>query len=704
MPPRKPLSSRAPSSRRGGRGADRSNVQPAPSPDPQEEEPSLVDEVSYQTGSDYPAPEDEPLPDGGSQDFGPPTARYRAGEDIYGEDDPFPDDEEGGEQPARRGGPQAAIATQVGVPVVEGADDDAQDDGDDEATRAGPPIHMLVISGPDAGRKKRFRGVRMVIGRAQGCDFRLEDSSVSRRHLELVLGNDGVLLRDLGSGNGTRVNDEKVNEQRLQDGDEIAIGKTRFRFVDEAEAFRKLEAPAAEPSEEAAAPEPGSEQEAEPAPEPSATQTRIPMPRGRPLRRGAGALRRLESLGPQHKRLIAAGAGALVLLVVVLLAAGGSGPAPLPPPDPREAEVALKVQQARAALGQGRFTEAVGLLESAERILPGPDGAALLEGARKEAAAQKALDLARTLIGEAEFDRAREVLRDAPLAVVVGSAARARVENELVDAERAHRRAQVEAAVEAGDLEAAQAAFDGLPREDQLRLHPRLEALRSELDAQKAQDARRRRDQEQGRQRAQDASRRAQMDAALEGVRRRFDTGEWSRAALECDRVVEQHRGDKEMRERALTLKRLIPMFGRQLADAQKKIGTGNLEGAAAPLSKARELLRQIGFGGALGQDIDQQLARASLAAAGSASARGDWATAARHYRQALVLSPGEATAKTGLEGLYRKAEDLYLEAYIIRDRDPRGAGEKFRLVMDILPSEKATWGKARSQLAALGQ
>jgi predicted component of type VI protein secretion system len=110
---------------------------------------------------------------------------------------------------------------------------------DESATYASSQIRLDVIAGPDAGKSRRFRGVRMVVGRASECDFRVSDGSVSRRHLELVLSDECVLLRDLGTGNGTRVNGQRVGERVLRDQDQIAIGRTRFRFVDEGAAIRR---------------------------------------------------------------------------------------------------------------------------------------------------------------------------------------------------------------------------------------------------------------------------------------------------------------------------------------------------------------------------------------------------------------------------------------------------------------------------------
>ncbi len=731
MPPRKPLSSRAPPRQPAPRDRPAGSGQP---PDLNEDDV----EGQYATGADYPvadgAEEGTAL---GDDEFAPPTARYREGEDIYGEDDPFPeeDEETGTGAPPRgrrsdtHGMPRILEVTHIGtlrpedektaVGRVAGAGVGAtEDDGgleddeevdDDNATRAGPPIHLQVVAGPDEGRKRRFRGVRMVIGRAAGCDFRLQDASVSRRHLELVLGDDGVLLRDLGSGNGTRVNDEKVAEHKLVDGDEIAIGKTRFRFVDELARLRKLKAEAEQAPDGPAGEEDGASAEAseegaqsaadeghpgaEAAPEPEPTQARArPVPS--------------RKRGPDKRLVIGIAAGAAVLMLVLIIGVAVSGTGSAPPPtaaaDARQAEVALKLQQARSALAKNRFAEAVGLLEEAERTLPGADTSRLLEGARKEAAAAKVLDDARELIFRKDFEGAHQMLAGFVPAVVIGDVARAQVARELEEAQTQDLAARASAALDEEDLERSEALYAELPRTAQAKLHGRLEALRTKVAEEAAAEARRQQSAAVQRQQTQAQLRKQQIDQALESVRRRFDGGEWRRAALECDRVIESNRGDKALRERALLLKRLIPQFGAALEDAQKKLRAGNVEGSAAPFRKARELHRQIGFPGGYAQEIDDQLARSAAAAAKAAMARNDLSSAARSYRTVLQLVPSDPQAKAGLAQIQKRAEDLYLEAYIIRDRDPRAASDKFRLVMDVLPPEHPTFAKAQAQLGAL--
>ncbi|QDU33716.1 FHA domain-containing protein FhaA [Poriferisphaera corsica] len=72
---------------------------------------------------------------------------------------------------------------------------------------------------------------KVVIGRKNTCDLRIPLSSVSRQHCEITIDGDQVLLRDLGSSNGTLLNDNRVQESLLKAGDEITIGPVVFTVV-----------------------------------------------------------------------------------------------------------------------------------------------------------------------------------------------------------------------------------------------------------------------------------------------------------------------------------------------------------------------------------------------------------------------------------------------------------------------------------------
>jgi pSer/pThr/pTyr-binding forkhead associated (FHA) protein len=75
-----------------------------------------------------------------------------------------------------------------------------------------------------------------LVGRHPECDLRLDQPKISRRHCCLALAYDRLLIRDLGSRNGVRVNGREVVESQLFRGDEIAIGPLIFLVEDESPA------------------------------------------------------------------------------------------------------------------------------------------------------------------------------------------------------------------------------------------------------------------------------------------------------------------------------------------------------------------------------------------------------------------------------------------------------------------------------------
>lgn len=90
---------------------------------------------------------------------------------------------------------------------------------------------LVVIRGGELGARADLAEVDLVIGRAPGCGFRLDDPGVSRQHCRIWRDGDRWRLRDLGSTNKTFVNGAPVDEVELADGDRIGVGDTVFKFV-----------------------------------------------------------------------------------------------------------------------------------------------------------------------------------------------------------------------------------------------------------------------------------------------------------------------------------------------------------------------------------------------------------------------------------------------------------------------------------------
>jgi diguanylate cyclase (GGDEF)-like protein len=96
----------------------------------------------------------------------------------------------------------------------------------------GSSAYLVVISGPSFGEMYKLKGERTVMGRGDRTDIRIIDDGVSREHAAIVREGGSLLLKDLGSTNGTFCNGVRVPRQELADGDKISIGSsTILRFT-----------------------------------------------------------------------------------------------------------------------------------------------------------------------------------------------------------------------------------------------------------------------------------------------------------------------------------------------------------------------------------------------------------------------------------------------------------------------------------------
>jgi hypothetical protein len=89
---------------------------------------------------------------------------------------------------------------------------------------------VIRAGGGRAGESFALEGERMTIGRRPDSAVFLDDVTVSRDHALLVRRGDDWFIDDCGSLNGTYVNRERIDSQRLADGDELQVGKYKLTF------------------------------------------------------------------------------------------------------------------------------------------------------------------------------------------------------------------------------------------------------------------------------------------------------------------------------------------------------------------------------------------------------------------------------------------------------------------------------------------
>ena len=93
------------------------------------------------------------------------------------------------------------------------------------------PVLVVRSGGGRVGETFSPEGERTLIGRSPDCEVFLDDVTVSRKHAVLIRSDDGYTIEDQGSLNGTFVNRKRIESIRLEDGDEVQIGKYRLTFL-----------------------------------------------------------------------------------------------------------------------------------------------------------------------------------------------------------------------------------------------------------------------------------------------------------------------------------------------------------------------------------------------------------------------------------------------------------------------------------------
>ena len=115
-----------------------------------------------------------------------------------------------------------------GIDPAEGPEDDVTVNLDELQGDAGT---LIVKRGDNAGSRFTLEAEITTAGRHPDSHIFLDDITVSRRHAEFARSADGYSARDVGSLNGTYLNRERIDEDRLSNGDEVQIGKFKLVFL-----------------------------------------------------------------------------------------------------------------------------------------------------------------------------------------------------------------------------------------------------------------------------------------------------------------------------------------------------------------------------------------------------------------------------------------------------------------------------------------
>src|SRR3954464_14768980 len=93
-------------------------------------------------------------------------------------------------------------------------------------------FQLVIVRGRSASATIRLAGGATPVGRHDDCQLRIKSSQVSRKHCELFEKKGLLLIKDLGSANGTYVNGKRVQGQLvLEPGDELTIGGIKLKVA-----------------------------------------------------------------------------------------------------------------------------------------------------------------------------------------------------------------------------------------------------------------------------------------------------------------------------------------------------------------------------------------------------------------------------------------------------------------------------------------
>ena len=92
-------------------------------------------------------------------------------------------------------------------------------------------VVVVILSGEAAGTEFELNQPNVSIGRGSEAHWTFDDDAMSKEHAALEFANGGIRLRDLGSMNGTRLNDSELKAADLKNGDRFQLGEHVFQFV-----------------------------------------------------------------------------------------------------------------------------------------------------------------------------------------------------------------------------------------------------------------------------------------------------------------------------------------------------------------------------------------------------------------------------------------------------------------------------------------
>ncbi len=538
---------------------------------------------------------------------------------------------------------------------------------------------LTAIAGAAQGEVFRLEGDELVVGRSSENPVSIADTSVSRKHALVRRTDRGWALSDLGSGNGTLLNDEPVtDETELSEGDVITMGDTQLRFSSGAADTQEVEPPEA-PLVPARSARPPVRTARSGAPvERAGSRGRPVRPRGRAVDDARGAR--------QARRKVFISMGAALVVILALLVGWKAienkrRSAAHQVEEARKAhrdQMAEMFKEAKALVKQGRWTEAKEKLEEVQATDPDFEPQQLakyVENATQEIPNEVALEAARRATAAGQLGDAAEALKGVKATLQSDTALR--VAREALDAKFSVSLAEARALAATRELATA----------------TRVKAMADDLVKAKPDDRDARTLSLQIDGLVRDLSQRTQVVAAPETpwveAQQRFRTGDASGAqalAQACaSRQARCRELEADMKEWSNQSKRVEELSETELGtlfDLDRKISGGTSSEQSGP--------------------IRTQLVSKFFVKASQAKTTGNWSRAIEYARRVLSAAPDHHGAQALVHEARTQAKEVYLRGYQLMQTNPDEAMRLFKEVMTMTPADDEYNQKAKARMAEL--
>ena len=522
---------------------------------------------------------------------------------------------------------------------------------------------LVCTAGPNAGTEYALEGDEVVIGRSAENAIAIPDTSVSRKHVLLRRTPEGWAASDMGSGNGTMVNNSSIAEETvLNNGDVIAMGDTELQYVDEGAGSKLTRRNSTEGVQ---------------------SHGRRPVVRSSRSRNQEDP----EAKAKKKKLLLRIGAVMVVLLagfvgykIIDAKRKATEGFAIAAQARTVE-ELRTANQKGRNLIRDGKWAEAKAIFEALLESNPNFGGGTVQQYIAK---------CEQEIPNEQHLLKADELVKKGQ----VGPAAKelAQVTTDTLQTER---RERVRTAVDAKIETKIRDGRDLMPGTSDLKKMEELLALADDVLMAKEDQ----RDAKEYKETAEKAIRQIKNPyvpppapkTPWVPVQQLFANGDQSGALAmanacaggfkQCKTLMAQI---QDFNDKNKHLESLGPQELIALLDLDRKI-TG---GPASQLSKPIAI-----------RVVSEYYRKAS-----AAKAKGDWGQSIEYAHKVLQADPGHPGAQSIVAEARGQAKDLFLRGYQMKEQNPDEAAVFFKQVLAMTPSEDEFHQKAKRQLDALKQ